>query len=125
MPRTDKQIIGKQGEEISCVYLVEKGYKILDRNFRKPWGEIDIIAEKPDKTLVFVEVKTIKIGSCQGISPEDQLSTPKLQKMRKMAEFFANSNEKLIGKSSWQIDLLAIEVREEKHFNIRHYENIG
>lgn len=52
-----KHTTGGKGEEIACNYLKNKGFSIIERNYRKPWGEIDIIAEK-DKELHFVEVKT-------------------------------------------------------------------
>ena len=38
--------VGKAGEEIACRYLESKGYKIIERNFRKKWGEIDIVCKK-------------------------------------------------------------------------------
>ena len=47
---------GNQGEEMACQYLTGQGYHILARNYRKPCGEIDIIASNK-KTLIFVEVK--------------------------------------------------------------------
>ena len=50
---------GKQGEEIAVNYLIEKGYEILERNWRNRHQEIDIIA-KDGKELVIVEVKTRK-----------------------------------------------------------------
>lgn len=50
---------GKQGEEIATNYLIEKGYEILERNWRNRHQEIDIIA-KDGKELVIVEVKTRK-----------------------------------------------------------------
>lgn len=50
-------MIGKLGEDYASSYLVELGYKILERNFRTRFGEIDIIAEKDD-IIAFVEVKT-------------------------------------------------------------------
>ena len=53
---------GKAGEDAVCDYLVEKGYKILARNYRRKCGEIDIIAQDGD-TAVFVEVKTRKYGA--------------------------------------------------------------
>ena len=54
-----KREIGDIGENAASKYLKKNGYKILERNYRKTFGEIDIIAEKED-VLVFVEVKTRK-----------------------------------------------------------------
>lgn len=51
------QITGKQGEEEAVHFLKKLGYKIVERNFKKPQGDIDIVALEGD-TLVFVEVKT-------------------------------------------------------------------
>ena len=50
--------IGRIGEQIAAEFLESKGFKVLERNYRKPWGEIDIIAEK-DKTVRFVEGKGV------------------------------------------------------------------
>lgn len=54
-----REIIGKLGEEIACLYLQSEGYKILERNYRYGHFEADIIASKDD-ILVVVEVKTRK-----------------------------------------------------------------
>ena len=50
--------VGMIGEEIAAKYLSRKGFKVIGRNYRKPWGEIDIIAEK-EGIVRFVEVKAI------------------------------------------------------------------
>jgi|SRR3989344_2032763 len=50
--------VGKLGEDIACKFLVKRKFKIVERNYRKPWGELDIVAEK-NHTLHFVEVKTV------------------------------------------------------------------
>lgn len=55
---TNKQIIGKIGEDSTCKYLKNKGFKILDRNYLKKWGEIDIVSKK-DGVLHFIEVKSV------------------------------------------------------------------
>lgn len=54
---TEKRKIGDFGEDLTAEFLTEKGYKILDRNYSKTFGEIDIIARKGE-VISFVEVKT-------------------------------------------------------------------
>ncbi len=49
--------VGRQGEDLAFELLKEKGYKILERNYKSPLGEIDIVAREGN-TLAFVEVKT-------------------------------------------------------------------
>ena len=51
-----KRLIGNKAEDKATKYLKKQGYKIIERNYNLPCGEVDIIAKK-DKTLVFVEVK--------------------------------------------------------------------
>ncbi len=58
MAKSEKRKIGDLGEGISCNYLKNKGFSIIDRNYWKPWGEIDIIASKKG-VIHFVEVKTV------------------------------------------------------------------
>jgi putative endonuclease len=53
--------VGMAGEDAACVFLKRKGYRILDRNYRCPFGEVDVIAAKGG-TLVFCEVKTRRSG---------------------------------------------------------------
>ena len=56
MDENARKRVGQIGEDIACQFLERKGFKVLERNYRKPWGEIDIIAEK-DGIVRFVEVK--------------------------------------------------------------------
>ncbi|MBI2888782.1 MAG: YraN family protein [Candidatus Liptonbacteria bacterium] len=114
---------GKLGEDIASGFLSRKGYRIIERNYRKPWGEIDIIAKHPNGTLVFVEVKTMRRGSLQ---PEDQMSGAKIRKLRRTSMLFANEHDELLReRRGWQIDLVAITMEEEEKSAIRHYENVG
>lgn len=69
---------GALGESIACKYLREKGYRILERNYRKSWGEIDIVAQKGQCTHFF-EVKTVE-GS-NAIRPEENLHSGKVQRV--------------------------------------------
>ncbi|HCM67859.1 MAG: hypothetical protein A3F26_03710 [Candidatus Ryanbacteria bacterium RIFCSPHIGHO2_12_FULL_47_12b] len=54
---SEKRRIGNIGEDIVAMFLVKQGYRILDRNYLKKWGEIDLILEI-DNLIRFVEVKT-------------------------------------------------------------------
>lgn len=56
---TEKRKTGDFGEDLTAEFLTKKGYKILDRNYSKTFGEIDIIARKGE-VISFVEVKTRK-----------------------------------------------------------------
>lgn len=142
---TQKTELGKFGEEKACRYLVDKGYKILERNFWKPWGELDIIAKSPDKTLVFIEVKTIrspyrrspkgrqsgntelldtKLPDSEWIEPEMQMTSAKIKKLQRTASLYAGNHPELVSdESGWRIDLLALTING-KNCIIKHYENI-
>lgn len=134
---TQKAELGKLGEDLACEYLVDKGYKIIERNFRKPWGELDIIAKSPDRTLVFVEVKTVQqfgneFGNLLGysqlpnseIEPEMQMSAAKMKKMKRAASLYAGHYPELIDdEKGWRIDLLALTI-SKKDCLVNHYENI-
>lgn len=115
---------GMAGEEFACGYLVDKGFQIIERNARAPWGELDIVAVSPDKTLVFVEVKTVRSENVLGISPEDEMSASKLTKFKKAAYLYANSHPKLVNdEKGWRLDVLAI-TKNDRAYVITHYENV-
>jgi putative endonuclease len=126
---------GKLGEDRACEYLVDKKFKIIERNYRKSWGELDIIALAPDRTLVFIEVKTLRqtqSGPAKGLQPEDQMTAAKIKKFKRTASLFAGSHPELIDDNKgWRLDVIALVVnavepltKVEKNFVIRHYENI-
>ncbi len=135
--------LGKLGEDLACKYLVEKGFKVVERNFKKPWGELDIIAVAPDKTLVFVEVKTMStefrknksLGNNKrtpklmrgfgGLEPENQMTASKIKKLKRAASFYAGYRKELINeKRGWRVDLITL-TKNLNNFLIKHYENIG
>jgi putative endonuclease len=79
-----KNPLGDRGENLAAKHLREKGYRILNRNFKTPMGEIDIIA-RDGKTLVFVEVKT---RAYDEPSPEEQVNHEKQHQITKAARFY-------------------------------------
>lgn len=122
-----KAELGHHGENIAAEYLKNKGYKIIERNFRMLWGELDLIVLDPNKTLVFVEVKTVRQMSQNvdnQISAEDQLTRAKLAKLQRTASLYAGNKPELVDDDKgWRIDLLAITI-EDKKYQIKHYKNI-
>lgn len=77
---------GRRGEDLAVDLLSNKGYRIVERNFRNQYGEIDIIC-LDGEVLVFVEVKT-KIGHDFG-EPEEMVNKSKLTQVRKLGEIYS------------------------------------
>lgn len=122
---TERMELGKRGENYACGYLVDKGYKVIARNHRETWGELDIVARARDKTLVFVEVKTMCYGGALGLVPEDQMSSAKMKKFRRTAELYANAHADLIKERvGWRLDVLAL-LENGSSFEVHHYENVS
>jgi putative endonuclease len=124
-----KSEIGALGEQIACEYLVKQGYRVLERNVLKPWGELDIIAKQSDGTLVFVEVKAM-VGRNGELKPEDNLTRAKLQKLQKTALLYTGHHPERVKESKgWRIDLVAVTLynnltNSSSDCKISHYENI-
>ena len=123
---------GKIGEDIACDYLSGEGYRVIARNIRQKFGEIDILAKDKKETLCFVEVKTIlaSYSKFSGLEPEDNLSPAKLLKMKKMAEWYSNSHAKEVGKGGYRIDLVCVKLEGAgdsdfpKNTEIKLYTNL-
>ncbi len=84
-----RKILGDNGEQFVSDHLSQQGYTIISRNYRKRFGEIDIIAHKKD-ILAFVEVKT---RSYHFIDPVEIITQSKQQKIIAVAkQFIAEHN---------------------------------
>lgn len=120
----DKNYIefGSYAERIAEKFLNSRNYKILDRNYRKPWGEVDIIAEK-DEIIIFVEVKASDKPALKGFEPEKRVNTNKIKRIKRAAQTYIQQNN--FDDISWQIDLIAIEFNQEKKTaKVTHFKNI-
>jgi putative endonuclease len=110
------QKVGRWGEEAAVTFLIQRGYEILARNARTPYGEIDIIAAQEDVTI-FVEVKTLT--SSKNFFPEQNVTTRKRDHMLACAECYAAEN----AIDHWQIDVIAVEGIQGMEPKITHFEN--
>lgn len=129
---TEKQNIGKLGEDIAVKYLKNHGYSILERNYRKPWGEIDIIAMEnsgknqflalKSQELVFFEVKTQ--NQKFEWRPEENITRHKKRQLSRIVSTYIKEH-KIQENQDWRIDVLAIELDFNSHnAKVEHIENI-
>jgi putative endonuclease len=112
---THNQRVGKWGEQAATDYLTGRGYDIVARNVRTPYGEIDLIVRKGDFTI-FVEVKA-RTSKAFG-HPEISVTPRKQEHMLSCAEYYAQQNEM----DHWQIDVIAVEEIDGRA-EITHFEN--
>lgn len=80
---------GQSGEELAAAFLMEKGWRIVQRNFRCPCGEIDLVCED-NKTLVFVEVKT-RSGIVRG-EPGQAVNKDKKKRLARAAAIYLSTH---------------------------------
>jgi putative endonuclease len=113
---TNKEI-GQTGEDQACRYVIDKGYQIIGRNWRCPYGEIDIIA-RDQQTLVFIEVKARR----QSIDNAWEAITPaKRQRMIDCAHAYLSVHES-DNQVSWRIDVIAVHIAKGR-VKIEHGED--
>jgi len=87
-PNDGKLLLGKEGERVAEQYLKKKGYKLVERNYRCPGGELDLIV-LDRRVVVFVEVKT-RTGRGFG-TPAEAVEFRKQRRMIRAAQFFLSA----------------------------------
>ena len=118
MPDKHKKHLGLKGEQKAVEYLNSQGMSILQRNFRCPSGEIDIIAE--DKgTIVFVEVKT-RSNDIFGL-PQEAVDYHKQKKLVHIAALYLQK-KKLLNQSC-RFDVISIIMKNNKTIAMKHFIN--
>ncbi len=108
--------LGKKGEQLAKDFLIKKGYKIRDTNWRYKKSEIDIIAQKND-TLAVVEVKTR--SSLDFGNPQDFVKPKQIKNLVKAVDEYVTENDLDV---EVRFDIIAI-VKENNSYNIEHLEN--
>lgn len=110
-------LLGKEGEEIACIFLQNKGYEILACNWIFDRAEIDIIA-KNDAILVFVEVKTRK--NLHFGNPEDAVTLQKIAQIEKASLAYIETENY---QGEVRFDIIAIVRASGKTLEIQHFED--
>lgn len=118
---SEKQKIGEIGENVACKFLVKHGFTILERNYTKKWGEIDIVAQRQENRglkLYFIEVKAVtrdlsnvsRITSKDSLDqyrPEDNMHPWKLKRLSRTIQTYLVSKH-VSESTEWQFDLLVV-----------------
>ncbi len=113
-----KQQVGRWGEDVAARHLEERGYRVIGRNFRTPYGEIDLIAQQGGLT-VFVEVKA-RTGGGFGL-PEDAVTPSKREHLLSAIQAYWQAQP---DEGEWRVDVVSVRGRPgEKDVEIEHFEN--
>jgi putative endonuclease len=102
--QTTRQVLGTAGEQLARRHLEQRGYRFVAANWRRPYGELDLIMRDGD-VLVFVEVKTR--SSERLVTAEESLTPAQARRLLRGAQYFLAEREELAN-LFWRIDLIAI-----------------
>ncbi len=136
--------IGSVGEGIAAKWLMSKGFEIVERNYRKKWGEIDIVARLPsgqsretqrnaqkEQKIHFIEVKTVSYETIDQMKryvsretwrPEDNVHQSKLERLSRAIQTWILDRTY---EGDWQFDVITVKVvPREKYASIKLIDNI-
>lgn len=112
--------LGQLGEQIASRYLSHRGFKLIEKNFKKRYGEIDLICID-SKTLVFIEVKTRRSGKFGG--SKEAITPWKLRSLKNAAYYYKLKHPEL--PDSLRIDVVCLTLDFQNNpISIEHIPNI-
>ena len=117
---SEKDVLGKEGEQAAVSYLESRGFRILDRNWRCANGEIDIVAADR-RTFVVCEVKT-RSGTRYG-TPLEAVGQRKRKRLRKLAALWLSAHG--VRFDQIRIDVLGLLRDGDDGFTIEHVRGVG
>lgn len=120
---SEKRKFGDLGEREAENFLVSKGYRIIDRNYRiKNLGEIDLVGEKRKK-LFFFEVKTRNLKHELNFPIGFSINNKKRRNLKRICQLYLT--DKKLSNKEWQVDAIFVKVDfDNKNHMIEHLENI-
>jgi putative endonuclease len=135
--KTPKRQTGDIGEDVACKYLQNKGFSLLERNYLRKWGEIDIVAERAKK-LYFIEVKTVTTPSSGAhdagresrhvprgtYRPEENVHPAKLMRLHRAIQTYL-LDHKVPEDKEWQIDIASVYLNmDTRKAHVEMLENV-
>ncbi|KKQ35845.1 MAG: hypothetical protein US50_C0004G0034 [Candidatus Nomurabacteria bacterium GW2011_GWB1_37_5] len=121
---------GQLGEDIACKYLEDIDYRIIERNYTKKWGELDIVAFR-DHIYYFIEVKSVsceitkgKVTHVTNSRPESNIDFRKVGRLKRAIQTYMISL-KLGENDPWKFEVISVFIdRSTKKAKIRHLKDI-
>jgi putative endonuclease len=120
METDPRRTLGRYGEEVAANYLTARGWRVVDRNWRRREGELDLVARPDPGTLVFVEVKT-RSGDACGL-PEEAVTPRKVARLRRLAGAWMEAHGE---RAAVRIDVIAVTTGGAAGRSLRHIEAVG
>lgn len=125
-----KNQVGAYGEEIAANFLKKQGFTIVDLNYLKKWGEIDLVA-RGTGIIRFIEVKTVSYETKAHLQaaisrgtwrPEENVHYSKVQRLNRAIESWIMENDY---EGEWEIDVIAVRiVPREKYATVKYIPNV-
>ena len=124
---TEKRKIGNLGEDLACRFLMKQGFDIIERNYLKKCGEIDIIAKNKGK-IHFIEVKSVSHETLPGVflagqagetngnggfRPEDNVHPWKLQRLARTIQVYLQEKN-VSSETDWQFDVITVYIDKKR-----------
>ena len=119
---TEKRRLGDMGENIACSFLAKRGFEIIERNYLRKWGEIDIVTRKAG-VIRFIEVKSgVTRGTLDSYRLEENMHPWKLKRLGRVIQTYLL--EKKLD-CEWQLDLVTVKMDEiNRKARVEMIENI-
>jgi putative endonuclease len=122
MTEDSRRRLGALGEQLAADHLVARGYRVLERNFRTRYGELDLVALE-GRFLVFCEVKT-RLGAPAPFAPLTSVGPRKRAQLRRMAGRWLHERGRGPGAPEARFDVIGISLdRAGRLLSLDHVEN--
>lgn len=120
MPWAQARAVGDQGEDLVCTHLEGLGWQVVERNWRCPLGELDVVADE-DGLVVFCEVKTRR--STRFGTPLEAVDGPKARRLRRLAWAWLDAHDRR--GHAFRIDVLGVLFRRDGPPQIQHVQGVA
>ena len=121
---SQNQVFGRQGEQDAAERAVSLGYQVLARNYRTPYGEIDLVLFSPEHEIVFAEVKS-RTSVYFGY-PETAVNYRKKRHIIRSAFYYLQQEHPDNDDIPWRVDIIALVYKSDRKTirDFKWFENV-